>query len=47
MRHSNYNLYLQIPTENHSSHHIVRDNEIESLKQGLADLGLLYLKYLN
>ena len=29
------------------SHHIVRDNEIESLKQGLADLGLLYLKYLD
>ena len=25
------------------SHHIVRDNEIESLKQGLANLGLLYL----
>ena len=28
------------------SHHIVRDNEIESLKQGLADLGLLYLSIL-
>ena len=26
------------------SHHIVRDNEIETLKQGLADLGLLYLE---
>ena len=28
------------------SHHIVRDNEIESLKQGLANLGLLYLSIL-
>ena len=28
------------------SHHIVRDNEIESLKQGLADLGLFYLSIL-